>query len=217
MPADKDQIALAFMGLAFRYGFRRTSVEDVARSLRISKKTIYEAFSSKEAMLEYALELAALEQRAKVEARLTETSALGRALQVVRIALADARAGFAANPGVELVDPELQASVNDRVYGPMVRDLLAAGVAAGAFQLPDIDTTSRFVMAVGMEAVRQMHDDPQSEPEEVAVEAIRRLIVGGSGPAGAAAGAVEAGAAGAGASTPAKKPKKKNKKKQRGE
>ena len=206
MPASGDEIAATFMGLAFRYGFRRTSVEDVAKALRISKKTIYEAFPSKEAMLEYALELTALEQRRSVEARLTETSALGRALETVRMALADARAGFAANPTVELVDSDLQAQVNDRVYGPMVRDLLESGVASGAFQIADVETTSRFVMAVGMEAVRQIHDDPETHPEEAAVEAVRRMIVG--------ADATIAGAGQAAAQpAPVKKPKKKNKKK----
>jgi AcrR family transcriptional regulator len=178
VPASKDQIALTFMGLAFRYGFRRTSVDDVARTLHISKKTIYESFPSKDALLEYALELTALEQRRKVEERLTETTALGRALEIVRIALADARAGFAASPGVELVDADLQADVNDRVYGPLVRDLLGEGVAAGEFRVADVEMTSRFVQAIGMEAVRQIHDDPGSRPEEAAVDAIRRLIAG---------------------------------------
>ena len=72
MPATKDEIALTFMGLAVRYGFRRTAVEDVARPLRISKKTIYEYFPSKDALLEYALELGALQQRRRVESLLTE-------------------------------------------------------------------------------------------------------------------------------------------------
>jgi AcrR family transcriptional regulator len=206
MPASRDEIASTFMGLAFRYGFKRTSVEDVAKALRISKKTIYEAFPSKEAILEYALELTALEQRRSVEARLTETSALGRALETVRMALADARAGFAASPALDLVDPDLQAQVNDRVYGPMVRDLLESGVAAGAFQIADVEMTSRFVQAIGMEAVRQIHDDPESRPEEAAVEAVRRMIVGEGACAG---GAGQAAADPA----PVKKSRKKNKKK----
>jgi AcrR family transcriptional regulator len=189
MPASKDEIALTFMGLTVRYGFRRTAVEDVAKALRISKKTIYEYFPSKEAIFEYALELAALQQRQRVESLLTEPTALGRALQVTRTALADAREGFAPNPDVELVEPpEIQTRVNDRVYGPMVRDLLAQGVAAGEFQVADIDLTSRFVQAIGMEAVRQIHDDPASHPEEATVQAIRRLITGeGAAPASAAA------------------------------
>ena len=37
MPATKDEIATRFTELAFRYGYRRTAVEDVARELRISK------------------------------------------------------------------------------------------------------------------------------------------------------------------------------------
>ena len=181
MPATKDEIALTFMGLAVRYGFKRTAVEDVARALRISKKTIYECFPSKDAMLEYALELAALQQRRRVESLLTETTALGRSLEITRIALSDARAGFAANPGLDLVEqPELQTRVNDRVYGHMIRDLLEQGVAAGEFEVADIDLTSRFVQAIGMEAVRQIHDDPASHPEEATVLAIRRLITGES-------------------------------------
>ena len=191
MPASKDEIALTFMGLTVRYGFRRTAVEDVAKALRISKKTIYEYFPSKEAILEYALELAALQQRQRVESLLTKTTALGRALQVTRIALADAREGFDQNPGLELVEPpEIQTRVNDRVYGPMVRDLLAQGIAAGEFAVADVDLTTRFVLAIGMEAVRQIHDDPASHPEEATVEAVRRLITGEStapAPASAAA------------------------------
>lgn len=201
MPATKDEIALTFMGLAVRYGFKRTAVEDVARALRISKKTIYEYFPSKDAMLEYALELAALQQCRRVESLLTETTALGRSLEITRIALADARAGFAANPGLDLAEPpELQTRVNDRVYGPMIRDLLQQGVAAGEFEVADVGLTSRFVQAIGMEAVRQIHDDPASRPEEATVLAIRRLVTGASiAPAPAAA--------------PAKKNRKKAKKK----
>jgi AcrR family transcriptional regulator len=189
------------MAVAVRFGFRRTAVEDVARQLRISKKTIYEYFPSKDAMLEYALELAALEQRRRVESLLTETTALGRVLQVTSIALADARVAFAQNPTLEIAEPpEVQTRVNDRVYGPMVRDLLEQGVAAGEFEVADVDLTSRFVQAIGMEAVRQIHDDLASHPEEATVEAIRRLITGES-------------AAPAPAVTPAIRSKKKAKKK----
>ncbi|MEI6727421.1 MAG: TetR/AcrR family transcriptional regulator [Actinomycetes bacterium] len=207
MPATKDEIALSFMALAVHFGFRRTAVEDVARQLKISKKTIYEYFPSKDALLEYALELAALEQRRRVESLLTETTALGRALGVTRIALSDARAGFAQNPGVELAEPpEIQTRVNDRVYGPMIRDLLAQGIAAGEFQIADIGLTSRFVQAIGMEAVRQIHDDPGSDPEEATVEAVRRLIAGETG-------ASVPASAGDDAAAPAKKSKQKAKKK----
>jgi len=93
MPVSRDQMAVTLMGRAFRFGFRRASVDDVARTSRISKKTICEAFPRKDAMLEYELELAAVDQRRKVEGRLIETTALGRALEFVRIALSDPAPG----------------------------------------------------------------------------------------------------------------------------
>ena len=164
MPATKDEIAATFMDLAFRYGYRRTAVEDVARRLRVSKKTIYEYFPSKEALLEYALELGAQGQRARVESLLTDATALGRALEATRIALADARAFFEQSPSAEMVEPpELQAQINERVYGPMVRDLLEQGVAAGEFEVADVELTTRFTLVVGMEA-RAAHPRGPREP-----------------------------------------------------
>jgi AcrR family transcriptional regulator len=179
VPATKDEIAARFMELAFRYGYRRTAVEDVARELHISKKTVYEHFSSKDDLLRYALEMGARQQRARVVSLLTETTALGRLQQVVGIALADARRFYESRPHEEMVEPpELQAQVNDQVYGPMVRDLLVEGVATGELDVPDPDATAAFTMAMGMEAVRMIRDDSSRRPEPVLLEAVRRLVAG---------------------------------------
>ncbi len=178
MPATKDEIATKFMELAVRYGFKRTAVEDVARELRISKKTIYEHFASKDELRRYALELWARGQRARVESQLTERSALARIEQAVGVALADARA-FYAGPHAEMdVAPELTAQVNDLVFAPMLRDLLVEGVDGGEFDVPDCDAMALFAVAMGTEAVRMIEDDPESHPEEVLLDAVRRLILG---------------------------------------
>ena len=88
----------------------------------------------------------------------------------------------------------------------MVRDLLAQGVAAGELDLADVEMTSKFVQAIGMEAVRQIHDDPASHPEEATIKAVRRLI---TGEREVSAG----GSTAAPASAPAKKKKSKKDKK----
>lgn len=189
MPATKDEIAAKFLELAFHFGYRRTAVEDVARALHVSKKTIYEYFPTKGALLDYALELAARGQRQRVESMLTETTALGRVLEVTGIALADARAFFESSPSDEMIEPpELQAQVNERVFGPMVRELLEQGIAAGEFQVADVDMTTRFVLVAGMESIRLMREDPTSRPEAATIEAMRRLISGESGTPGSARG-----------------------------
>ena len=182
MTATKDEIAGAFNELAARYGFRRTSVNDVARALRISKKTIYRSFSSKEELLHYAIELSAGEQCRRVEAALTETTALGRLQQVATMALADARRFYEANPHADLMEPsEVLAQVNAKVFGRLLATLLAEGVTAGEFEVADAPTTVAFLNAIGMEAVRIIHDDPSQHPEEAMLDAVRRLLVKGRG------------------------------------
>jgi len=179
VPATKDEIAAKFMELAFRYGFKRTTVEDVARELHISKKTIYEHFATKDELLRYAIELASRAQRARVESRLTDTTALARVQEVIGIALADTRAFYESGPHAEMtVVSEVTAQVNDLVFAPMVRDLLAEGVAGGEFEVPDCDAMALFIVAMGTEAVRMIQDDPESHPEEFLLDAVRRLIVG---------------------------------------
>ena len=75
-----------------------------------------------------------------------------------------------------LESPELTAQVNDLVFGPMVRDLLVEGVAAGEFDVPDPDATAAFVVAMGIEAVRMIRDDPTCHPEAALLDAVRRLV-----------------------------------------
>jgi hypothetical protein len=52
----------------------------------------------------------------------------------------------------------------------------------------DVEMTTRFASAVGMEGVRLIREDAKSHPEEATIQAIRRLITGESAaPAPAAA------------------------------
>ncbi len=176
MATNKDEIAKKFMLLASRHGYRRTTIEDVVRALRISKKTVYDFFPTKEELLRYSVELAALEQRRRVESMLTEKTAMGRVAQAVTCALTDVRRFFESNPNPELEPSEITAQVNDRVFKPMIRNLVAEGVATGEFTVPDIDFTAACCMAIGMEAVRVIREDPSRQPEGAALDAVRRLL-----------------------------------------
>jgi AcrR family transcriptional regulator len=177
MPVTKDEIAERFMALALRYGFRRTTLEDVARTLHISKKTLYAFFADKEDLLRYATQLAASEQRRRVEAQLSGQSALEQCLQVMGLALADVRRAVESGPPSDIWEPsEITEQVNAQVFAPMVRALIVAGVAQGEFSVTDVDFTTACCMAVGMEAVRVIREDPSRRPEAAALDAVRRLL-----------------------------------------
>ncbi len=179
MVASRDEIAAAFGGLALRYGYRRASVDDLARALRISKQTIYEHFATKKDLYRASVELWARQQRQHVESLLTEVTALGRITEVTTIAFADARRGFEENPRLDATEPpEIVAEVNALVFGPLVEGLIVEGNAAGEFHVDDPQMTAAFAMAVGMEAIRMMRGDPASRAPEAALEAMRRLVAG---------------------------------------
>jgi AcrR family transcriptional regulator len=56
MDPRAEEIADAFERHFHHFGYRKTSVDDVARELKISKKTIYAYFDSKEAILHFLVQ-----------------------------------------------------------------------------------------------------------------------------------------------------------------
>lgn len=177
MPATREQVAASFGEFVLRYGYRRASVDDVARALRISKQTIYEYFGSKEGLYRASVELWATRQRRSVEERLTQSSAAGRIAEVVAIAFADARASHGGTPYSDPSEPaDIVGEVNAQVFAPMVRDLIEQGNASGELHVTDPETTAAFAVAIGMEAMRMMNQRPAADVEADALDAIRRLI-----------------------------------------
>lgn len=178
MPTTKDEIARCFMGQVARFGYRRSSVDDVARLLRVSKKTIYGHFPGKEALYDYAVAQWAVEQRARVETLMTETTPTGRLREMVGFAFADAARGFAAtSPGEAWTQPpELFARANEHVFAPWIRDVIVAGNEAGEFDVADPDLTTAFCMAVAVEGMRQLAEGIRDNPVDEVTAAILRLV-----------------------------------------
>lgn len=177
MGSTKDEMARTFLALADRHGYRRATVEEVAALCRISKKTIYETFESKAALYEYALGLWAEGQRAAVEARLTATAPAGRLAQWVGLAFADARDAAAStrHPGAD-GPADLVNEVNERVFAPLIADLLERGNQEAAWTVPDPALTARFCIAVGVEGVSRLLLNPDHDTEAATLDAIRRLV-----------------------------------------
>lgn len=179
VPATPEEIAAHFGNLVLRYGYRRASVDDVARDLRLSKQTIYGHFATKADLYRASVELWATQQRARVELALKATTALGRLTEVITIALADARASMTSHPfGDATEPPEIIQEVNAQVFGPMVCDLIEQGNKTGEFAVEDPELIAAFAVSVGMEAVRLMAEDDSGRVERAAHEAIRRMIAG---------------------------------------
>jgi len=152
-------------------------VEEVASRCRISKKTIYEQFENKAALYEYSLGLWAEEQRAAVESRLTAREPEAQLAQWVGLAFADAREASANLRHAEADGPaELVSEVNERVFAPLITDLLVRGNEEGTWTVAEPELTARFCVAVGVEGVSRMLHEPGHDTETATLETIRRIV-----------------------------------------
>jgi AcrR family transcriptional regulator len=174
----KEEIAGCFMEQVARFGYRRSSIDDVARHLRVSKKTIYGYFASKEQLYAYAVTQWAGRQRARVQARLSATTATARLQEMIRFAFADAAAGFAASSQGQTwtQPPDLLAQTNDHVFAPWIREVICEGNDAGEFDVSDPALTTAFCMAIAMEGMRRLAEDLDANPVDQVTAAILRLV-----------------------------------------
>lgn len=177
MAATKEEIADTFLALTRRYGYRRTAIADVSGALRISKKTIYDHFPDKESLYRFALERWARGQRDRVEGMLTATTARGRFEQVARIAFSHAREGLAEEADAS-EPPEVVDLVNNKVFAPLIRDLIEAGNAAGEFRVSRPDLAASICVAIGTEVVRTMRHAPAEGLEDYAIRTMMRVLAG---------------------------------------
>jgi AcrR family transcriptional regulator len=181
MPATKDEIAQLFWQHVEHYGFGKTSVEDVARELGISKTTIYQHFRSKDDILHYVIQAAARHEAEGVErdyddletyADRIERLTRERVLQSTRDWL-DRYQGTEARHQFEL-----GARVFGEVYDLLLQRWIGAGAKTGEFTLVNGDAklTAKFVGSILQYAIRQTRADRGRQIDDAVVEAVRRLL-----------------------------------------
>jgi AcrR family transcriptional regulator len=103
-PADSRQAALldAAVGVFARYGFRKTSMEEVARAAGVSRQGLYLQFTNKEELFRKALEHSLSSQ---LNAALAALSVRGDSLECRIIAACDAWSGrFVGSLGADAAD-----------------------------------------------------------------------------------------------------------------
>ncbi|MHB8636003.1 MAG: TetR/AcrR family transcriptional regulator [Fimbriimonadaceae bacterium] len=79
--STRDVILDAMDGLMARYGFRKTTVEDVAKAARVSRRTIYTYFASKEELGLASIERVANTAQAHMRQELATTGDIGHRLR----------------------------------------------------------------------------------------------------------------------------------------
>lgn len=174
----RQRIAEAFERHVNSHGYARTTLDGIARELKISKKTIYVHFEGKRDI--YAHVVARQAQREKMRlaasaARLPDYAA--RVEAVVRSVLDMARAHVVETSEDEwLREYEVAGDAFRKATGDLLRELVQGGMDAGEFGAGDASLVEKMVAAMIVEYLLAVNADPSYDRDAELVGRIGRFV-----------------------------------------
>ena len=168
----KEKILQTAKELFSRYGFKKATVDEIAESAGISKRTLYETFDNKEAILAELVMAEALSFR---KVCLAQLKTLDTPTEKLRLLCQLTTKYFDENPFLGAVldddaglytpflDNEIHR-VEDGIQG-IIANILADGVQQGSFREMNISATARCILILfrGFTYRRDSIDDGKSE------------------------------------------------------
>lgn len=178
MPATKEQIADVFQRHVERFGLQKATVEDVAAELRISKKTIYEHFSSKADLYHYVIGRMAEESRGGLLASVKDLPTWGDKVEaLMRLALSGARAHIDQTSGAQWhQEYQLAGDAYMAALTGAMQELAQGGIDAGEFVFPDAAIAQQLLGAMVLKYVFMVRERPALNVDEELATAVRRFL-----------------------------------------
>lgn len=185
MPATKEQIADAFERHVEHYGYGKASVEDVAAELGISKRTVYQHFSSKRDIYAYVVDRIADAERERLEEAIAGArSNRSKTERFLHTVVAGMRAHIQETSRADWMQEfEVAYDAMARAYGAIGVKLVAAGAAAGEFEFADAELANELIGAIVTHYGVLVRDRPGLNADEAVVAAIMRMLGGSGSPA----------------------------------
>ena len=178
MNATQQKIADAFERHVVSHGYDGTTLDGIARELKISKKTIYVHFESKRDIYAAVVERQARRMKTELAASvaLLPTYA-ARVEAAVRAVLEAGRAHIEATARDEwLREYEVAADAFRAANGELLRDLVRSGMNAGEFRAGDAWLVERMVTAMLVEYLVLVNADPSLNRDAELLERIVQFI-----------------------------------------
>jgi AcrR family transcriptional regulator len=174
----KDQIADAFQRHFSHFGFQKTSIDQVSKELKISKKTVYQYFDTKEKIFYYIVHRIALDYCRKMERSLAKHRAVrAKISHLLDMIFSESKKWLRANDAFEFrYKHEIGELAFRDAYEDLLKRLIRSGMESGEFPRRDVDTTLNFIQGILGEAMKLLSKNPKSPVEEQAEQAIFRML-----------------------------------------
>lgn len=178
MSVTRQRIAEVFERHVERFGYAKTTLDEVARELHISKKTIYVHFDGKRDIYAFLVEGQASRERARMQATIAVLPGHAERVEaLVSFVIGAARARIAETSRSEwLQEYEIGADAFRKAHGDLLRETVAAGIEAGEFSAGDPALVERMVGAMVMEYLLLVNADPEYDRDAELVERILRFV-----------------------------------------
>ena len=178
MKDRKEVIADEFQKHFNHFGFKKTSVDDVARALQVSKKTIYQHFSSKEEIFYHIVSRIARQYRAKMERELDTYPTRREKLEhLIRMIFDESRKWLKTNDAFEFkYKYEIAELAFQDTYEELVVELIQGGIEAGEFSTQQADLAGRFIRGIIAESMKLLSSNPALDVEKDTSEAVLKLL-----------------------------------------
>jgi AcrR family transcriptional regulator len=130
---QKQAIADTFQKHFQHFGFKKTSVDDISNELHISKKTIYQYFSTKEEIFYYVVNQIARQYLKRMENDLAQSLTYREKLtQLIHMIFSEAKNWLKDNDAFEFrYKYEIAELAFKDAYSELMKQLLERGVEAG--------------------------------------------------------------------------------------
>ena len=176
--SQKEQIAEAFERHVARFGYSKTTLDEIAKELHISKKTIYVHFDGKREIYEYIVERQANQERLRMKAQVSQLPTNRERVEaLVSFVIASARAHIAETTEAEwLQEYEIAADAFKKAHGDLIRELIADGIGAGEFAEGDPVLVEKIIAAMVVEYLVMVNSDPAYDRDQELVERILRFV-----------------------------------------
>ncbi|HTX67616.1 MAG TPA: TetR/AcrR family transcriptional regulator [Thermoleophilia bacterium] len=178
MSATRQQIAEVFRRRVGEVGYAKATLDDVARTMRISKKTIYVHFDGKRDIYAWIVERQAAEEKRRLVAMLAALPTCRAKVEAaLRILIDMGRRHVEETERDEwLAEYEVAADAFRKANGDLLRELVQAGMDAGEFAQGDTELVERMVTAMVIEYLLTVRADVGYDRDQELLERILRFI-----------------------------------------
>ncbi len=179
MSATREKIAETFERSVNRHGYSGTTLDEIARELKISKKTIYTHFDGKREIYQHVVARHARREKARLSASVASLPTYAGKLEAVVRSVLDMGRGHIVRTSEDewLTEYEIAADAFRKAHGDLLRELVQGGMDEGEFRTGDASLVEKMIAAMIVEYLVLVNADPSYDRDTELAERISKFVI----------------------------------------